>query len=251
MAAIGIRGTRSAAHIAAAIPAFILLIAILIGPCPAGAQTLTTVASDWAPMSYLKNGQPAGHLTERVQKILKRAQLPIAIDIMPWERAFRTARSGPNIAIFPIGRTADREKQFIWIGELIPYKVFLWRHVDRRDITLKSVEDAARYTVGGVPTEMKAVYLEHHGITITPLVSGDNGLAMLARGRLDLVASDSLTLPDRARLLGIDPKVFVPILPLPELSYPVYLALSQGSDPALVDLLRSAFAAENPKTAVN
>jgi polar amino acid transport system substrate-binding protein len=218
---------------------------LLLAARDGGAESLTVIGSEFPPLSFLEAGRPAGTVTSKVQRILTRAGLSVPIDIMPWPRAIRTAEAAPDIAIFPIGRTPEREARFLWIGKLTAYDVFLWRNADRPDIVLSRVEDAARYAVGGINGDLKAVYLERHGVTLTWLGAGDlGGLAMLARGRLDLVPLDRITLPERARMLGLDAATFVPALALPELSQPLYLALSPRSSPALAARLGEALAAE-------
>ncbi|MBC9045182.1 ABC transporter substrate-binding protein, partial [Pseudomonas aeruginosa] len=66
----------------------------------------------------------------------------------PWDRVYQQALSEPGYGVFSTARTPEREDKFKWVG---PLAVNDWVLMARGDssIHLNSLEDAARYRIGG------------------------------------------------------------------------------------------------------
>lgn len=216
------------------------LILLMLLAAPAMSQPLRVVGSDFPPYSYIENKQATGVVTTGVLDLLREAGLAADVEIYPWPRAYAQARQHSNILLFPIARTAERENDFEWLGTIVDYEVALWRRVERTDISLHNIESAGVWHVGGIASDVKTKLLQVHGVEVSLLVSEEIAIGMLSRGRIDLMAADTASLRYRARRQGIDPRDFVVALPLPEVSKPLYIALSKGSDPVIAAKLREA-----------
>ena len=78
-----------------------------------------------------------GEATAFVKQLLDNAQLDYELTFEPWKRAYRKAQSNDNVLIYPIARDTAREKQFRWIGQLIPVTYYLFRLTTRDDIKVE------------------------------------------------------------------------------------------------------------------
>ncbi len=223
------------------IPLLFLVIAALGPAPPAAAQALRVFGSDFRPYAFEDHGRAAGTATDRVREILAAAGQVAVIEIYPWARAYRSARATPGALLYPVARTPEREREFTWLGELVNYDAQLWRMADRRDIALTTLADAAGLSVGGLPDDAKTGFLRDQGMTISLQSSEDILLTMLINGRIDLMPADRVSFLARLQRDGLKPDRFVSALALPEISRPLYLAITPDADPALVARLTAAF----------
>nr|WP_315489167.1 transporter substrate-binding domain-containing protein [uncultured Rhodoferax sp.] len=68
------------------------------------------------PLNFSENGQLKGLSIDVVQEIQRRVGNTNSIEIQPWARAYRTASTVPNVALFIMARTPAREDLFQWVG---------------------------------------------------------------------------------------------------------------------------------------
>lgn len=219
----------------------LLLVSAVFPPGAAGAEGLRVFGSDFRPYAYEDQGRAAGSATRRVHEILEAAGETAVIEIYPWARAYHNARSTPGALLYPVARTPEREHEFKWLGELLDYDVRLWRLAERRDIAPSSLAEAAGLAIGGMPADVKTRHLQAQGLAVSLQSSEDVLLTMLVAGRLDLVPADRISFLQRVQRMGLKPERFLPALPMPEISRPLYLAINRDADPALVAKLTAAF----------
>jgi polar amino acid transport system substrate-binding protein len=79
--------------------------------------TLKVVTEINPPNQYMADGKLTGPLVEIVQTVLEVAQIKATIEVLPWARAVRVAQEEQNVLIFSLGRTAERESHFKWVGQ--------------------------------------------------------------------------------------------------------------------------------------
>ena len=204
----------------------IMAIVLLAGSSPCHALTLLT--EETPPLSSIASGRPTGFSVDIVQEILKRLAEKAPIQFQPWARAYKTALDTPNVALFSVTRTAEREDKFHWVGPLLlAHNGFYVRKGTAVDIS--GLDDARR--VGAIATyrnDVRDQVLAALGFTnLDRSDSPDACLKKLVGGRVDLWLYDSLSLPAVARRNGV---------PLSALrmayafrSYDLYIALSRGT----------------------
>ncbi len=105
-----------------------------------------------------------GPLFERVQKALKKADLPENIALYPWPRAYEMAKKTKNYYIFPMAKNAEREKHFIFVGVVFNINTYLYQR-SLSDIKIKNLEDAKKYTLCVVRNDVRDQYLINKGFT--------------------------------------------------------------------------------------
>ncbi|WP_051275585.1 substrate-binding periplasmic protein [Aestuariibacter salexigens] len=68
------------------------------------------------PFSQLdERGRPTGYTVELVEGILNYAGVDQMVLAAPWERILKEARVKPNVFVFALARTPERESQYHWI----------------------------------------------------------------------------------------------------------------------------------------
>lgn len=63
-------------------------------------------------------GQLEGYLIELIQGILDQAGIHQQILAAPWERVIKEAHAKPNVLLFPLARTPERETEYHWLTPL-------------------------------------------------------------------------------------------------------------------------------------
>lgn len=199
-------------------------------------ETSSYVTSDGARV--------AGAGTAFVEAVLQAAGISeYNIAIYPWARAYDMALQQPNVLIYLLARTPERENQFKWVGEYTQAEPVLYALQGREDIVVQSIAGARPYRIGVIREDMRHRYLVENGFSRL-VVSSQNleNLRKLLSGQVDLVP-----MPEReARVLcaeaGIDFSQLRAVMSMPDLASDLYLAFSRGTDDALVARAREGFA---------
>lgn len=196
-----------------------------------------------APLQFEENGRIVGVATEIVRELFARTDWQPEIKMMPWARAYQNALARPNVAIYSIARTPEREEHFEWIGPIVPIQFGIYRLRSRNDISVTSLADLRRYTIGVVQGDVRHLYLQKQGMQDFPegnlntVSSQELNYRKLFAGRIDLIVMGSMTCVTKR----IDCEQLTLVHTLDELSEGLYLALRKGSDSTLVASLQSAF----------
>lgn len=221
--------------------AWCLAALLALGLGSAGAQRIQVVTEEYPPYNHLDaHKQVVGLSTEVVKEALRRARIDYQITLYPWARAYRMAQEQPNVLIYSIGRNAQREALFQWVDIIAPYNVYLYRLKSRPEVQPQSLEQLKRYRIGAVRDDVRAQYLEKHGIPMDLVVEDAANAKKLASTRIDLFPIDEIAQVALYKREGLDPASVEKALPLPELSSGLYMAFSLPTDPALVERCRQA-----------
>lgn len=196
------------------------------------------------PHQTLENGKVAGLATAVMDELLAKAALQPAYEIYPWARAFRIASTTPDVIIYNIARTPQRESQFEWIGEVTRYRFGFLKLATRPDIQVERLADVQRYLVGAQREDFVAAWLRDYArqpaqqLQLQPDVL--ETWRLLVNGKIDLMVDDPNAIDDmlsKHQLKRSDIEfVFFP----PELELRTWVAVKKGSDPRLVRRLKQA-----------
>lgn len=212
----------------------------------ATAQELKAVTQDFKPYSYEQNGKVTGIATEIVELILERANLQASFTVYPWARAYKIATEEPNVMIYSLVRSAERENLFKWIGPILPpVKTYLYKLKKRTDIHLTSLDDARQYSIGVVRATMPHQFLMKQGFEEEKNLSINANQDALIKNffteRIDLIMSESLNFAAQASGIGFTPGDAEPAIELSILTVEFYLGISLKTDDALVQKIQAAF----------
>ena len=163
---------------------------------------------EYPPICFTKDGKVTGVATEIVREIMKRLGVSYKINSLPWKRGYRYLSEEPNVMLFTVTRTPDRENHFKWVGPVISSRLVFFAKKDS-EIEIKSLEDAKKVDrIGLVQGYSVERHLRKQGFTNIDTVSGSekkNPLKLMD-GRITLWATVDLVGIYNAKLQGINPK---------------------------------------------
>jgi polar amino acid transport system substrate-binding protein len=170
---------------------------------PAQAADLQLLTEENPPLNFSENGQPRGLSVDVVQEIQRRVGNTNTIEVQPWTRAYRTASTVPNVALFIMARTAAREGMFQWVGPVSASIASLYgkRGSDLRITSLEDAKAVERILV--VRDFYTHQLLQKLGFTNLELVPKPETMVKMAvNGRAPLMFAANLTLNDLLEKAG-------------------------------------------------
>ena len=183
------------------------------------------------------NGQIKGFNTDIVREIMQRRNLDFTIKIVPWKRGYHEVLHRPNVVLFSMVRTFEREKLFKWVGPLNVTKFSFFKKKGS-DITINTLGDAKKVgAIGCIGDDVREKLLKRLGFTNLSSLFGKDAnvrnLEMLMLGRIDLWISTDHIVFKSANDTGIDPNEIEATLTVKK-AY-VYLAFSKDTDDKIVN----------------
>jgi polar amino acid transport system substrate-binding protein len=205
------------------------------------AQSIKVVTEDTS-FSYLQDGKVAGPASEVVEATLQRAGLnDYHLALYPWARAYDMALQEPDVLIYLIARTPEREPLFKWVGELTRIEYHFYKLRERTDIQVQALQDVQNYSVGVLRDDVRHQYLQAQGFT-RMVVSANNrdNFRMLLNRQVQLVPmpeNDAIMLCAEAR---IDCADLERVHTLDALTTGLYMAYSRATADDTVTRSRAA-----------
>lgn len=209
------------------------------------AEPLRVVLEVSPPHQTLDNGKVGGLTTTIVEAMLQHAGLTPVYEVYPWARAFRIAATTPDVLIYNMARTPDREAQFEWIGIVNSYKFGFVKLRERKDIKVSQLADIKRYVIGAQRDDFSAEWLRDaakqppNKLELQPDVI--ETWRMLVNGKLDLMIDDPQAIDDMLVKYNLARSDVEFVIFPRELEQQTWIALKKGSDPKLVQRLRAAY----------
>ena len=227
------------------------IIFVLLWATVAVAAEITIVTEILPPWQTTDGKDVGGIATEVVEATLREADVEGKARAYPWARAYRMAQQKPNVLIYSMVRTPEREKLFKWVGVIGEVKEHFFKMANREDIRLVAIDDAKKYLTIVPRDDFRHDFLVNRGFkapAVFLLVNRqDQALRMLYAGRTDLVIDDELTLAYELRHLKLDPGKIETALYVPEMSVDFEMAFSKQTPDPLVKQLQSALEAIKAK----
>lgn len=228
----------------------VLWLTLLAMPARGGnLPAVVVVTEDARPLHYLWQGQLQGEAPQLVRQLMQRAGLAYSQQVYPWARAYMMASSLPNVLIYSMARTPEREPHFHWVGKLLTVQYAMYALQSRSDIRARSVDELRAYRIGVTASDVRAHWLREQGLRdATPasragLDIADDGMSNLRKlmqGRVDMVPTSHVGLKSFCQSEGVDCSRFRRVMVLP-FSVDLYLAASLKTSPAVLRALRAAY----------
>jgi polar amino acid transport system substrate-binding protein len=202
------------------------------------------VTEEFPPYNYTENGKLTGYSVRIVEELLKRAEFEYHLDVYPWTRAYQMATSIPNVLIFTMVRTAERESDFYWIGAVAPRKLYLYKLGSRADIAVNNLEEVKKYRVGVSRADAVEKFLSLKGFVVDKnidLAPNDlSNLKKLLLGRIDFMSGTELSINYMCKQLGLaEHQIERSLLLVNEGEY--FLAMSKQTPKQTVIKIQSSF----------
>jgi polar amino acid transport system substrate-binding protein len=170
---------------------------------------------------------------ELVQEIQKRAGNTDPIQLVPWARGYNEVRSQPNVVLFSMTRTEERDPLFQWVG---PIRESMNQFYVRADSSLRisSLEEAKTLPLIGVyRDDIREQRLTKLGFTNLDRSPDTIIIAKkLMAGRVDAFVSNSDAVGKIMTDAGFKPEDVRPVFPFDKLH--VYIAFSKTTSMELV-----------------
>jgi polar amino acid transport system substrate-binding protein len=199
---------------------------------------LTLVTETFMPYSYVERGQVTGYATELLAAALAHARIDYSVQIYPWARAFQMARTQPNVLIYSIVRTPEREDQFQWIAQIAPRSVYLFKLRSRHDIKAHTVDDLRRYRIAANRGDVVEEQLHQLGLNADLAALDEASLRKLVAGRVDLMVASERMLKDLCLRIAVRCEQLERVMLMPGLG-DYYVAASLETPAATVHALRA------------
>nr|WP_315182835.1 transporter substrate-binding domain-containing protein [uncultured Albidiferax sp.] len=219
-----------------------LLAAALLAPLGPWAQTVQVV-TETSPFVFLQDGKIAGPATEVLEKTLQLAGIPdYRLNLYPWARAYDMALNEPNVLIYLVARTPEREAKFQWVGEFMQTRYHLYKLRYRADIQARTLDAARNYTIGVMRDDLRHQYLQQQGFQrLVVSAQTTENFAQLVNRKVDLVPLSESGAEAQCHNARFDCAGLEKVLPLTSLTTGLYMAYSLGTAPALVQRTQAAF----------
>ena len=222
--------------------ALIILCSAAASPCLG--RTIQVVTEDWPPFNHEQNGTVVGLSTEVVRHTLDRAGLQGDFSVYPWARAYRTALRNPEVLIYTISKTPDRENLFRWIGPFGNRSIHLYRLKGREDVRIDGTKDLGRYRTGLMRQDATHLFFLEHGFVegrqIDLAASEEASIRKLYRGRVDMIAGNEPALAHKVGEMGFDFSRLEKVFSLID-GGGYYMAFSRDTSDKLYFRVRRAF----------
>lgn len=206
---------------------------------------LVAVTEEFPPYQFRDGLNIKGLATEIVEAVFAHSGLQAEVRMYSWARAYKHALNSKNVAIFSLARTVEREHLFLWVGEVVDYEVYLYRRADRTDIQIHQLQDAQKYTFGGVYDDVKQDYLVRNGFELgsqVQLVKDEQtNLRKLYNRRIDLMPSEPHAFQYLLGKQGYEHSMFEKAFMVEGISSKLYFALSKASDQAIYLRLKASY----------
>jgi polar amino acid transport system substrate-binding protein len=220
---------------------------------PSIAAPLRVVMEVSPPHQTNEQGVPGGLTTAVVQEMLAHARLTSNIEVYPWARAFKIASTTPNVLIYNMARTSEREKHFVWIGEVASYRFGFVKLKQREDIQINNVVDAKKYIVGTQRDDFSADWLVKQGfglgkqLTVQPDI--EETWRYLVSGKIDILIDDPFAVDDMLSKFQLQRADIEFVYYIPQLQQNTWIAVHKDSSPELVAKLREGYQFARQSTA--
>ncbi|MDP2562523.1 transporter substrate-binding domain-containing protein [Psychrobium sp. 1_MG-2023] len=204
---------------------------------------MKVVTEHLSPFQIVKNnGNLDGYSVDVISQLFALTQDTPQTQVLPWARAYKTALTEPNVLIYSLIRNREREDKFHWVGQLTTQRIYIWGLRSKFPQPFDSIEQAKEYRISTPQAYTTAAYLERNDFKHVYLTGQyEQNIGMLLKDRIDLIISSPVVLHELAKKKLIDSSQLVPLIEVTELESNVYVALSKGSDSALVSRYQKQF----------
>jgi polar amino acid transport system substrate-binding protein len=220
-----------------------VLLAFFAVPAESASDKLVILTEELPPFNFRAQDGIRGLSTDILRLMIARAGLKDAsedIQLLPWARAYNTALSAPNILLYSLARTQEREDLFKWIGPIAMSRSSLIARKDSR-IRLQKLEDAQKYSLGVIrnyPTANVLLAAGYPAERIDTSSDAQSNVLKLQNRRIDLFGYNEIAFQWLVAELGLNKDDFEPVFFLYEV--PLYYALSKNTPDSTVETLQNA-----------
>ncbi|MCF7791418.1 MAG: transporter substrate-binding domain-containing protein [Victivallales bacterium] len=136
-----------------------------VGTANANTGKYKIISSPYPPFNYYKGDEIVGLSVDIMREVLQEIGWEhVEMELMEWDKAYKTALEEENIIVLSIVRNPKREKEFKWVGPIAVNYINMYSLAEIEgkavDYMISALEDAKKYSVGVELDSSTAEYLE-------------------------------------------------------------------------------------------
>lgn len=212
---------------------------------------LTLYTEHWPPYQRLEdNGLLSGISVAKIEQVLKAAQWPYKIKVVPWARAMHYVQNEPNSFIFSLARFPEREDKFQWLMPLVEVKSKILRLNDSTKIKFNTLDDIKNYQIILKRGEATSTFLIDNKLVNEDKViwvsDSSQALKLLTIGRGDIYPETLSSFHEAIISSDFHASEFSSVYDFSSLDVTLYLATANTTNKSLVNKLSEVFQCTAP-----
>lgn len=207
---------------------------------PVQPDKLRVLTEEYPPYNYTdEQGVLTGSATGLVKAIMGKLGLDTKIEVLPWSQSYELVLNDPNVALYSMARTPQRERSFMWVGPIGSYENWLYAKKGSA-VRVNSLEEAkAVRSIAAVRNEAGQQKLADQGfINFVYTDSIADGLKKLMAGEADLWLGTRADVELVAKQAGVDATQLEPAVFVHKVD--IYIAFNKNTPFATVEQWQKA-----------
>jgi len=222
-------------------PFFVVLIVGLFTSL-SSAQNLTIYTEDWPPVNFKSGNGVDGMAVELVHNLQARIGTRQEIHLVPWARGYKAVLEDPNVMLFSVGRTSEREKLMRFIGPIAISDTVLYTRKGNAERLRSLREGIHALPVGAYRSSIFVDTARKKGFQYIEQANSPQIEAnMLLAGRFDMLVDSSVAINQILRSIGHTSDEVEKVTVLDSLE--LYFAFSLNTSPEILTAWEGALRA--------
>lgn len=214
--------------------------ALLTLACGKKETPLTLLTESYPPLTYAIGDSITGYGADVVRAIQLELGTSFTSKLITWDKAYRRALTEPNIVLYTMERTPERDSLFYWVGPLGENVTRFYVRTDSK-IEIKALEDAKKLKAVATTTDwFSEEYLVRNGFDnlVSSEKPGDT-VKQIISGRAQAGIYTDTTFKKIVQDAGFLSTDLSPSLEVMRTKY--YIAISKQTDPKIAQEWQTAF----------
>jgi len=201
---------------------------------------MTIVTEEYPPLSFTENDSVKGYGTEIVNLMLEKMSETNSIQVMKWSEAYQLALSKPNIVIFTIEKTKEREDLFYWIGPIGSNETSIYVKKNN-NIRIKDFDELKNIASIATTTDwFTEQYLLQKGFkNLTSMPNPEDNIKMVMKEKSTATVLTNVTYAYIVQKAGYQTKDLKPVYHI--MSSDFYVGISKKTDRKIISRWQKAF----------
>lgn len=216
---------------------YLLLLFTAVNSAHAKTEKIHFMIEENPPYNFWADGKIQGIAVDLLAAMTRGSKYSVTSDEMemvPWARGYKIIQTTPGTCLFSTGHTAQREKQFKWVGPIFELTIGLVTKKNRH-ITIDSVKDLSAYRIGtirnGAPEQL-LIATGYPASKLERVTKPEQNIKKLARDRIDLLAFNTDSTRYTMIHMGLDPDDYETVFSLKKIK--LYYAFNKDTDDAII-----------------
>ncbi|WP_407923602.1 substrate-binding periplasmic protein [Chromobacterium paludis] len=184
-------------------------------------------------MSFEENGQVKGMAVDLVGQIQQRLGAEQPVRLLPWARAYNFLLTRPNVLLFVMGRTPEREKLMTMIGPVATAAINLYCRKGEGDALRRLGDKLRLQPLAAFRSSIFLTTAKRHGfLNIVESTDPVQSALLLHASRVAMWSEGDSVVNNVLRKAGLPAEEIELLLPLEKID--LYLAFSRGTSRATI-----------------